>query len=86
MGPFSEPLGYVPILESYQQAPKMGPNSGPVFGPLFHLLECTSLLLNTQKSAKQALSKSQFLSCQRSYGSLKKDAAHAETMTATLLC
>ena len=35
MGPFPEPLGYVPILESYQQAPKMGPNSGPVFGPTF---------------------------------------------------
>ena len=35
MGPFSEPLGYVPILEYYQQAPKMGPNSGPVFGPTF---------------------------------------------------
>ena len=35
MGPFPEPLGYVPILDSYQQAPKMGPNSGPVFGPTF---------------------------------------------------
>ena len=83
MGPFSEPLGYVPILEYYSKLQKWVSNSAPFLAPTFFtFLECTSLLLNTQKSAKQAIPKSQFLSCQRSYGSLKIDAAHAETTTA----
>ena len=52
---------------------KIGSNPVPFLIPLFHLLECTSLLPNTQKSAKQALPKSQFLSCQRSLKMLHAD-------------
>ena len=40
------------------------------FSPFWNALP--AVLLNAQKSAKQALPKSQFLSCQHSYGSLKK--------------
>ena len=72
----------LPFSESHQQAPKMDPNSGPVsptfspFGKHFIAFSNTKAQTGTSKITIS------FLSTQPC-GSLRKDAAHAETTTAT---